>query len=64
MCYIVFEKTKGHKGTVNTTSVYFEAAVQRILKGFFKKDAVRNFAEFTRKHLCRNLLFGVFLQIL
>ena len=48
MCYIVFEKTKGHKGTVNTTSVYFEAAVQRILKGFFKKDAVRNFAEFTR----------------
>ena len=32
-------------------------------KGFFKKDVMRNFAEFTRKHLCRNLLFGVSLGI-
>ena len=57
MCNIVFEKVKGHSGTVNRTSVYAEAAVQ----GFFKKDVLRNFAEFTRKHLCRNLFFGVFL---
>ena len=28
---------------------------------FFKKDVMRNFAEFIRKHLGRNLFFGVFL---
>ena len=32
MCDIVFEKTKGSGGTVNRTSVYAEAAVQRDLK--------------------------------
>ena len=26
-------------------------------KGFFKESVMRNFAEFTRKHLCRNLFF-------
>ena len=25
-------------------------------KGFFKKDVLRNLTEFTRKHLCQNLL--------
>ena len=54
MCDIVFEKTKGHGGTVNRTSVYAEAVV---FKRFCKKTAMRNFAEFTRKYLCRNLLF-------
>ena len=33
-------------------------------EAFFKKYAMGNFAEFTRKHLCRNLFFGVFLWIL
>ena len=32
MCDIVFEKTKGHGGTVNRTSVYAEAAVRKYLK--------------------------------
>ena len=27
-------------------------------KGFFKKGVMRNFAEFTGKHLCRNLFFN------
>ena len=31
MCNIVFEKTEGRGGTVNRTSVYAEAAVQRVL---------------------------------
>ena len=31
MCDFVFEKTKGRGGTVNGTSVYAEAAVQRVL---------------------------------
>ena len=30
-------------------------------EGFFKKDDMGNFAEFTKKHLCRNLFFDVFL---
>ena len=30
-------------------------------EGFFKKGNVRNFAEFTVKHLCRNPLFWCFL---
>ena len=28
---------------------------------FFEKDIMGYFAEFTRKHLCQNLFFGVFL---
>ena len=31
MCDIVFDKAKGRGGTVNRTSVYAEAAVQRVL---------------------------------
>ena len=60
MCGIVFEKAKGSGGTINRTSVYGEAASE----GFFKKDVMRNFAEFLRKHLCQNLFFAVFLWIL
>ena len=26
-------------------------------EGFFNKGVMRNFAKFTRKHLCRNLFF-------
>ena len=26
-------------------------------EGFFKKGVMRNFAEFTRKHICQNLFF-------
>ena len=48
---ILFEKTKSHGEMVNRTSAYAEAAVQRVLFG------MRNFAEFTRKRLCRNLFF-------
>ena len=33
-------------------------------EGFFKKDVTRILAEFTRKILCRNLFFEVFLWIL
>ena len=53
MCDIVFEKTKGRGGTVNRTSVYAEDPSE----GFFKKSVMTNFADFTRKHLCRNLFF-------
>ena len=31
-------------------------------EGFFKKDVMKNFAEFTRKHPCRNLFFWYFLM--
>ena len=34
---------------------------RRLSEGFFKKDVMRNFAEFARKNMCRNLFFGVFL---
>ena len=60
MCDIVFEKAKVRRGTVNRSSVYGEAAARRVLE----KDVMRNFAKFTRKHLCQNLFFGVFLSIL
>ena len=29
-------------------------------EGFFKESIMRNFAEFTRKHLSRNLFSGIF----
>ena len=38
--------------------------VKQPSEGFFKKDVMRSFAKFTRKHLCQNLIFGVFLSIL
>ena len=47
MCDVVYAKAKGHGGTVNRTNVYAEVAVRR----FPKKDVMKNFAEFTRKHL-------------
>ena len=47
MCDIVFEKAKGRGRTVTRASAYAKAAAQRV----FKKDAMRNFAEFIRKHL-------------
>ena len=53
MCDIVLEKAKGRGGTVNRTSVYAEEPSE----GFFRKGVLRNFAEFTRKHLWRNLFF-------
>ena len=37
---------------------------KRLSEGFFKKHVMRNFAEFARKNLYRNLFFGVFLLIL
>ena len=33
-------------------------------EALFKKDVMGNLAEFTRKHLCRNVFSGVFLWIL
>ena len=47
MCDIVFEKAKVRGRTVNRASIYAEAAV-------FEKGVMKNFAEFTRKHLYRN----------
>ena len=36
----------------NRTSVYVEAAIRRVLL----KSIMRNFAKFTRKRLCRNII--------
>ena len=54
MCDIVFEKTKDCDGTVNRTRVFMQ---KQPSGGFFKKCVTRNFAEFTTKHLLRNLFF-------
>ena len=53
ICVTSFLNKKGQGGTVNQKSVYAEAAVRRVLQ----KSVKRNFAEFTRKHLCRNFIF-------
>ena len=53
MSEIVFENAKDRDGKVSKTSVYAEAAVQRV----FKKGVMINSTEFTRKNLCRNLFF-------
>ena len=50
MCDIVFEKTKGRRGTVNRTSVHAEQPSE----GFFKKDVQKNFVG---KHMCGNHFF-------
>ena len=50
ICDTVFQKVKGHGRTINRASVYPEAAVRRV----FKKGVMRNFAQFTRKHLYCN----------
>ena len=34
---------------------------KQLSEGLFKKDVMRNFAEFARKNLCWNVFFGVFL---
>ena len=57
VCDIIFEKAKCHGSTVNRTSVYGEAAVQRV-------PWKRCFEKFTRKHMCLNHFFGAFLWIL
>ena len=51
---IIFEKVKGRGGAVNSERVFIQ---KQPSEGFFKKGVMRNFAEFTRKHLCRNLFF-------
>ena len=53
MCDIAFEKAQGRAGKVNRTSVM----QKHPSKGFFKKCFIGNFTEFTKKHLCRNLIF-------
>ena len=45
MCDIVSEKVQSRAGKVNRTSVSAEA------------ETMRNFPEFTKKHLCWNLFF-------
>ena len=47
MCDIVFEKMKGHGGTER---VFMQTQTS---EAFFKKGVLRNFAKFTRKHLCK-----------
>ena len=48
---LVFEKVKGHGGTVNRARDYAEAAV----KGFYQKGVMGNFATLIREH--RGLFF-------
>ena len=50
MSEIMVVGTKGRFGT----GVFMQ---KQPSKGFFKKSVMRNFAEFTRKHLCGNLFF-------
>ena len=38
--------------------------VKQPSEGFFKKDVLRNFAKFTRKHLCQNLFLGRLILII
>ena len=57
MSDIVFEKVKDHAWTVKERVFMLKQPSE----GFFKRDVLRSFAEFTRKHLCRNLIFGIFL---
>ena len=47
---IVYEKTNGRGRRLKRVSVYAEASVR-------KKSVTANSADFTRKHLCWNLLF-------
>ena len=48
----VFEKAKGCGGTVP------KFMQKQPSEGFFKRSVRRNLAEFTRKYLCRNLIFN------
>ena len=47
MCDVVFEEAKIRGATVNRRSVLHKPPSE----GFFKKDFMRKFAEFTTKHL-------------
>ena len=47
MCDVVYTKAKGHGGTVNRTSVMLKQPSE----GSPKKDVIKHFAEFKRKHL-------------
>ena len=49
MCDIVFKKVKVVLGVLKQ---------KQPSKGFFKKGFMRNFPEFTKKHLCRNIFFS------
>ena len=53
MCRTIFEKVKGRGGKVNKTCVY----QKQPFEGLLEKGVMRAFAQFTKKHLCRNLLF-------
>ena len=48
---IFFEKIKGRSGRVSSD------AVTTYKKGSLQKSVTKNFAESTRKNLCRNLFF-------
>ena len=54
MCDIVFEKSKGSWWDSKQNECLCKSSCP---KGFFKKSVVIKFAEFTRKHLRRNLFF-------
>ena len=53
MCDIVFKKVQSRAWKVNRSS----ALQMQLSEGFFKKGFMRTFAEFIKKHLCRNLFF-------
>ena len=55
MCHIVFEKAKGHGGTL-TERVFM---LKQPSEGFFRKDFMRNFAEF-QENICAGISFLVF----
>ena len=55
MCDLFLKKAKVRQ---QTEGVFAE---KQPSEGFFKKDVTRILAEFTRKNLCRNLFFEVFL---
>ena len=58
MCDLFLKKAKVRQ---QTEGVFIQ---KQPSEGFFKKDVTRILAEFTRKNLCRNLFFEVFLWIL
>ena len=58
MCDIVFEKAKGRGWTINKKRVFM---VKQPSAGFYKKDVMRNFAEFTKKKSVPESLFWCFL---
>ena len=53
MCNIVFEKVQDPAGKVNRTSVYAEAAVQRVLSKRFSEK----FPRVHKKNICAGISF-------